>query len=511
MNKKFYIESIFLILLGTVTSLSLPPYNYVIVNFFTFSFFFIFLIKKSKTINNKKLFFLYGWLFGFGYFISNIYWVTISLTFDESFKFLIPIALIVIPAFLAFFYGTITYLFVIFKQKKLVSSFLIFSLIFGVIEFTRGFILTGFPWNLIAYSFSNQLKIVSITSIIGTYGFNLFCISLFISPAIFFLRERKKDILVSGIFIIMISIFYIYGSSYEKKFRTSDIDIYDFKVRIIGSNVSLDRFYRDIDPVSVIKDLIEISDPRKEEKTIFVWPEGILPDISQKDLVKYNWLFNERFNDNHLLVIGINSQFNDQEVINFYNTLSIYDHNLKLIKSYNKINLVPFGEFLPFENVLKKVGLKSITNNYQSFSKGDGRDIIKIHNKNFSFKFLPLICYEIIYSGKIFKENNFDFIINISEDGWFGNSIGPNQHFAKTKFRAIENNTFVIRAANKGFSGFVNNNGKILKLLKPSESGNIEMKIPVLKSSNKNKNDLIFLILLITYISTFLIFRNEKK
>ena len=397
MNKKFYIELIFLILLGIVTSLSLPPYNYVIINFFTFSFFFIFLIKRSKTTHNKKLFFLYGWLFGFGYFISNIYWVTISLTFDESFKFLIPIALIVIPAFLAIFYGVITYLFIIFKQKKLISSFLFFSLIFGIIEFIRGFILTGFPWNLIAYSFSNQLKIISITSIIGTYGFNLFCISLFISPAIFFLRETKKDILVSGVFIIMISIFYIYGSSYENKFKASDIDTNSFKIRIIGSNISLDRFYKDIDSASVIKDLIEISDPKKEEKTIFVWPEGILPDILQKELVTYNWLFKERFNDNHLLVIGINSKSKDKEVINFYNTLSIYDHNLKLIKFYNKINLVPFGEFLPFENVLKKIGLKSITNNYQSFSKGDSRDIIKINNKNFSLKFLPLICYEIIY------------------------------------------------------------------------------------------------------------------
>ena len=355
MNKKFYIELIFLILLGIVTSLSLPPYNYVIANFFTFSFFFIFLIKKSKTIHNKKLFFLYGWLFGFGYFISNIYWVTISLTFDESFKFLIPIALIVIPAFLAIFYGAITYLFILFKQKKLISSFLIFSLIFGIIEFIRGFILTGFPWNLIAYSFSNQLKIISITSIIGTYGFNLFCISLFISPAIFFLRETKKDILVSGVFIIMISIFYIYGSSYENKFKASDIDTNAFKLRIIGSNISLDRFYRDIDPVSVINDLIEISNPEKEEKTIFVWPEGILPDISQKDLVKYNWLFNERFNENHLLVIGINNQSNNQKVNNFYNSLSIYDHNLKLIKSYNKINLVPLENFYLLKIFLKKL------------------------------------------------------------------------------------------------------------------------------------------------------------
>jgi len=203
LNKKFFIESIFLIFLGCTTSLSLPPFNYLIINFFTFSLFFIFLVKKSKNNKNKKMFLLYGWLFGFGYFVTNLYWISFSLTFDESLKFLIPISMILVPGFLALFYALITYLFVIFKTKKILSSFFLFSLIFGLVEFLRGSIFTGFPWNLIAYSFSNHLEILNVTSFIGTYSFNLFCISLFVSPSVFILRDKKKDIGVCIAFFII--------------------------------------------------------------------------------------------------------------------------------------------------------------------------------------------------------------------------------------------------------------------------------------------------------------------
>ena len=175
-----------------ITSLSLPPLNYLVINFLTFSLFFLFLIKKSKQHKNLKYFFLYGWLFGFGYFAISLYWIPIALTFDQNFNFLFPLALFVIPAFLALFYGLVSFSFIILKPKKILSSFLVFSLIFGVTEYIRGSILTGFPWNLIVYSFSNQLEFLSITSIFGTYGLNLFCISLFTSPAIFISKDIKK-------------------------------------------------------------------------------------------------------------------------------------------------------------------------------------------------------------------------------------------------------------------------------------------------------------------------------
>ena len=499
-----------MIILGMASSLSLPPYNYLIINFFTFSFFFIFLFKKSKIIQNKKAFFFYGWLFGFGYFLSSLYWISISLTFDQNFKFLIPVTIILIPAFLGVFYGLAILCFIISKPKKILSSFFSFSLFFGIFEFIRGSILTGFPWNLIAYSFSDHLEILSITSIIGTYSFNLFCISLFVSPAVFILRDTKKDIGVCIIFLIMPLIFYMYGSFYKEKFNLSDKITYNYKVRAIGTNISLDRFYLNIDPVSVIKDLIDISDPNKNEKTIFVWPEGILPDISQKELVEYKWLFDESFSDNHLIIIGINSQEAKNENVNYFNSLSIYDHNLNLLHSYNKINLVPFGEFLPFEKILSRVGFKTLTNNYQSYTGGKKRDIIKINQKNFSLKILPLICYEIIYSGKIFDNLDFDLIINISEDGWFGESIGPKQHFIHSIFRAIESGKYVLRSSNNGITAIINPLGVVEKKVNFGESGYVdfsEKKIiqPTVFSRYGNK---IFGLLILLYI--FLIFSFNR-
>ena len=510
MDKKFYIELIFLIILGMVTSLSLPPFNYLIVNFLTFTSFFIFLIKKSNKKKNTKLSFFYGWFFGFGYFITNLYWISISLTFDDNFKFLIPLTIFLIPAFLAIFYGLTSYLFIIFKPKKIISSFLLFSLIFGVMEFIRGSILTGFPWNLIVYSFSNQLEILSITSVIGTYGLNLFCISLFASPAIFILRDRKKDIGICILFLTLFIFFQIYGSSYKKQFNKADKKIYDYKLRVVGSNISLDRFYSNIEPVSIIEDLIEISNPEGKEKIIFIWPEGIIPNIYQEELIEYDWLFKKKFNENHLLIIGINSKSIINESKNYFNSFSIYDNNLILLNSYNKINLVPFGEFLPFKNLLRSIGLRSITNNYQSFSSGKQRDIIEIKQQNFSLKILPLICYEIIYSGKLFDNNDFDLIINISEDGWFGQSIGPEQHFVHSILRAIESGKYVLRSANNGFAAIINPIGIVEQSVNPGKSGYVDFtesrKIQsTIFSKYGNK---IFGLLILLYI--FLIFSFNR-
>ncbi len=501
---------IYLFLLGSITSLSLPPFNYFIINFITFSLFFIFLIKKSKINNNKKIFLFYGWLFGLGYFISNLYWISISLTFDESFKFLIPITVILIPSFLALFYSIATYLFVILKSKKILSSIFLFPLIFGIIEFLRGSILTGFPWNLISYSFSNYVEILNITSIIGTYSFNLFCISLFISPSIFILKDSRKDTIVCILFLVIAMSFYFYGSKNIAKFNKAEIDNYDYKVRIIGSNINIDRFYNNIDPISVVKDLIKISSPQKNEKTIFVWPEGILPGISQEQLAEYDWLFENKFNENHLLIIGINRKSKENQITKYFNSFSVYDHNLNLINSYNKINLVPFGEFLPFEKILKNIGLKTITNSYQSYSKGSERKIMHINEKNFTLKILPLICYEIIYSGKIFKDYNFDFIVNISEDGWFGQSIGPKQHFVHSIFRAIESGKYVLRSTNNGITAIINPVGVIEKQLKLNKSGYIDFYEtrtikPTLFSNHGNK---IFGLIILLYI--FLIFSFNR-
>ena len=154
------------------------------------------------------------------------------------------------------------------KPNNNLSSFFLFSLIFGIVEFLRGAILTGFPWNLIAYSFSNQIEILNITSIIGTYSFNLFCISLFTSPSIFILRENKKDIIICVAFLITTMSFYILGSQNLEKFNNQQVKKLNYKLRILSSNISIDRFYNNIDPITAIEELIELSSPQKKEKIV---------------------------------------------------------------------------------------------------------------------------------------------------------------------------------------------------------------------------------------------------
>ena len=183
---------------------------------------------------------------------------------------------------------------------------------------------------------------MNIISIIGTYSFNLFCISLFTSPSIFILRKNKKDISVCVAFLITTMFFYVFGSKNLEKYNKKEVEQLGYKIRLISSNINIDRFYNNVDPVLAIEELIEISLPKKNEKIIFVWPEGIIPGISQDQLKEYKWLFENKFNKNHLLAIGINSKEKKNKVIKYYNTLSIFDHNLNVISSYKKINLVPF-------------------------------------------------------------------------------------------------------------------------------------------------------------------------
>ena len=137
--------------------------------------------------------------------------------------------------------------------------------------------------------------------------------------------------------------------------------------------------------------------------------------------------------------------------------------------------------------------------------------LLKFNFDEKKIKILPLICYEIIFPALVEENSKYNFLINISEDAWFGKSIGPQQHFAKTIFRSIESNVFTLRAANMGVSAFISPQGKILKNLQPNEIGNIELSLPILQNDKKKiKNDLIFLSVLITFVITFLILRKFK-
>ena len=520
LNNKLFVIFIAPFLVGAITILSFAPYNLTFINFFTFSIllYLIFEIKKKTQSKYRKkksnrYFFYLGCSFGFGFFLLGNYWISISLTHDEAFKNLIPFAVILIPLFLSIFFGLSILIVGRFAEKS-IFFILLFSLVFSIFEFIRGNILTGFPWNLISYTWSWSAESLQILSIIGTYSLSLVSITFFCIPFLFFHNKiTKKNIIFLLACLSLIFLNYFYG-----KYRINNKNyIYEesINIKIVSPNFSLKEYNTNTE-IDQLKRLIKISNPEKSKKTLFIWPEGIFYESYLENISMYQDLFLNKFSENHLIVLGINNfqNFNDLNNKKYFNSLVILNHKLEVLSIYNKIFLVPFGEFLPFEKLLAKFGLKKITTGYNSFSAGDKRSMINLGKHFNEINILPLICYEIIYPGKIKEKNQFpDILINISEDAWFGESIGPYQHYTKAVYRSVEEGVFIARSANKGISGFIDPNGKSIKFLDMSESGSVEYKMPQFTKSTlyaEHGNKIFFLIIFL-YMLLTLIFKNLKS
>ena len=518
LNSRFFLVFLFPFSLGALTVFSFQPFNYSYINFLIIPALYLvttYVQKKSKSRYRKKPYllnlFLIGYLFGIGFFLTGTHWISHSLTFDEDFKFLIPILIICLPLFLGIFFGLGILIVGPFIKNNFVSIIL-FSSSFALMDFLRATIFTGFPWNLWAYTWSWIPEALQLLPIVGFFAFNLICIVIYCSPLL--LIFRKKNNLT--IFILIGVIFFgnfIYGSSLIKKNNeylqkiklNSENSIF---VKIISPNFDLKYNLSNDDLNDNISKLIRYSAPRKDKKTLFVWPEGVFTGFNFEQMKQYKSIFEREFSDNHLILFGINTPVSNQNNYKIFNSLIIVNNKFEIQFQYNKNKLVPFGEFLPFEKILSNLGLKKITEGHGSFSRGEEAKVFVLDK----LKLLPLICYEIIFPKLSQNQKQKNLIVNISEDAWFGETIGPNQHLAKVIFRAIENNVFLIRSANKGFSVFVDNKGQIKKVLTPGETGVIALDVPFINNvKTKHKIDLIFFTLLLTCIFIFIILNKNKN
>jgi len=306
---------------------------------------------------------------------------------------------------------------------------------------------------------------------------------------------------------------YFYGAWKIKNDEKLYTEFKDFKIKIISPKISIDRFFQPNNEGIIIEELIELSNPNISHNTIFVFPEGVLAGVNLNKLKSFKEIFLKKYSEKHTIIMGINTEKKLENSSKIYNSMVVLDNKLNLISEYNKIKLVPFGEFLPFENFFKKIGLKKISYGYKSFSAGNERKSTSFGFNNFNF--IPLICYEIIYSGKIsLKSDNTNFIINISEDGWFGDSIGPHQHFSHAIFRAIEEGKNIIRSANNGISAYIDSNGIVISKLESTKKGVIEINNhKKFKETlfSKFGNKMFFYILLFYIGLIFFIKRWESK
>ena len=217
LNNRIFVLFLAPFILGALTILSFAPFNLTFINFFTFSgFLFLILeIKKKNIFNSKKKifirqFFYLGCSFGFGFFLFGNYWIAISLTHDDEFRNLIPLSLTVIPFFLSLFFAIAVSIVGPFAQKN-IFYILLFSLFFSLFEFLRGSLLTGFPWNLVSYTWSWSAESIQILSIIGTYALSLISITFFCTPILFFQNKiiKKNVIFVFILISILFQITYL--------------------------------------------------------------------------------------------------------------------------------------------------------------------------------------------------------------------------------------------------------------------------------------------------------------
>ena len=276
-NKRFFILFVFPIFLGGISVFSFQPFNFFLINFISLPVIFwliLYVKKKSKSIYRKKPFvknlFYLGTSYGFGFFFFSLYWIIYSMTFDDEFKVFIPFGLILIPLFLSLFFSIPIILTGYLIDEKISAIFLI-GFLFGLGDFARSILFTGFPWNLWIYSFSSTVENLQLIDRTGFFSLNLIVVTLFFFPAAFFFKNSNKYFLLGALIILFFSN-YFYGSykinALDSKTNTTNKSI-NFKIVTAGLKLSEFKY-----PKDVALRLIKLSEPKKEKKTIFVWPEG---------------------------------------------------------------------------------------------------------------------------------------------------------------------------------------------------------------------------------------------
>ena len=223
--------------------------------------------------------------YGFGYFLSNLYWISNSLKFDENFENLVILSIVLIPFLLSLFYGIFTYLLKFFNIKMNFNSILIFSLILSIVEYSRGTIFGGFPWNLISFSLVNFVSSLQILSFIGTYSLNLLAITFYTLPIIILFKIRilnKFIILLSAFSILLFNMYY--GHNKIERVENTSKKIISPPIKLVSPRFKIERFFIDEPIENKINELFKIGTPLDKD-LILIFPEGItnIGEINQLD------------------------------------------------------------------------------------------------------------------------------------------------------------------------------------------------------------------------------------
>ncbi len=413
-----------------------------------------------------------GWCFGFGYFLFGLYWIGYAFLVDaKTFGWLLPVAVAGLPAYLA-----------IYTALGLMAARLIWlrgplrimalASTLTAAEWLRGHLLSGFPWNTFGYAFSEPLVLGQSVSLIGIWGLTFLAIAICASPAV--LADQKSDtphpyrapLIGCGALLALIS----YGTVRLWTYPTEYVS--GVKLRIMQPNLQQDDKFNYSAKGRVMAHYLRLSAlpmtpdaKRPRDVTHLIWPEAAFPFFLTREPDALAQII-ALLKPNTELITGAVRPADTaagKHITHAYNSLYVIDADGSIRGTYDKVHLVPFGEYLPFQQLLEKAGLQQLTKQAGGFLAGHRRRMLELTDTP---AMLPLICYEAIFPGSAVPSGERPgWLVNVTNDGWFGISSGPYQHLQQARMLAIAEGLPLVRAANTGISAVVDPVGRIINEL----------------------------------------------
>lgn len=470
LNKLLQYKKTLALLLGAISVCSLPPYYVFPILFFSLSSLLLLLIKTDK----PKTAFAIGYWFGFGFFAVGLSWVGNALLIDaKAFGWLYPITLAAAGGFFGLFIAVPAYFSFFFKNAY--AKFFAFSAFWVLSEWIRSFILTGFPWNLLGSVLAFSPQTIQSASVIGTYGLSLLVLMICMSPALaFYYRTKTSLALSSAVTVGFAALICVYGSIRLQHYPEEQNSGYT--VRIVQPSIPQSMKWDYASLNDNFNDYIRLSKSEGLDKADFViWGETASPFALDME-PGYRSLITEAVPENGYLITGlVRYEFDSYNNYQPLNSMFIINKAGEIVDFYDKSHLVPFGEYIPLRKYLPS-WVRPITNTIANFKAGEGPKTFKLGTYP---PFGALICYEVIFPAQVVnKQKKPDFIVNLTNDGWYGISAGPYQHLVTAQLRAVEEGVTVIRAANSGISAVISKTGNIIASLPLNYSGILDTQLP---------------------------------
>ena len=424
-----------------------------------------------------------GWWFGFGYFFVGVYWVGHAFLVDaEIFGWLLPFVIVAMPAILAISTAIGVCLARLLWTR---GAARILALAIGLTagEWLRGHAFTGFPWDSLGYALTGPLALAQGAALVGIWGLTFITVAVFASPAT--LADDRVDsrrpwlplLLAVGVLAALA----LFGTLRLSHTATTFVD--GVRLRIMQPNLQQDEKFNYAAKAKVMSHYIDLSSRPTElrpgglgDVTHLIWPESAFPFYLTREadvLAQIAGLLSDRT----VLITGADRT----EALPgggeaTFNSIYVINRDGSVAGRYDKVHLVPFGEYLPFQSLLERLGLMQLTKVEGGYSSGARRELLAVPGAP---PMVPLLCYEIIFAGEaVPRGERPGWILNLTNDGWFGISTGPYQHLQQARVRAIEEGLPLVRAANSGISAVVDPLGRIVRSLPLGVEGVLDAPLP---------------------------------